>query len=44
MPLEERERLAAYYAPHVDALQRRLDRDFGWDLVNGGLLSDRARA
>jgi len=28
----------------VDALQQRLGRDFGWDLVNGGLLSDRARA
>jgi len=44
MPADERERLAEYYAPHVDALQERLDRDFGWDLVNGGLLSDRARA
>lgn len=43
MPAKERERLADYYAPHVDKLQQRLGRDFGWDLVNGGLVSDHAR-
>ena len=44
MPAEERARMAEYYAPHVAALEKRLGRDFGWDLVNGGLLSDHARA
>jgi hypothetical protein len=44
MPAEERERMAEYYAPHVAALEERLGRDFEWDLVNGGLLSDHVRA
>ena len=44
MPEAERERLAEYYAPHVDKLQQRLGRDFEWDLLNGGLLTDPSRA
>lgn len=31
-----REWLADYYAPHVADLEKRLDRSFEWDLLNGG--------
>ena len=31
-----REWLADYYAPHVSDLEKRLDRSFEWDLLNGG--------
>jgi hypothetical protein len=31
-----REWLASYYAPHVADLEKRLDRSFEWDLLNGG--------
>jgi hypothetical protein len=41
MPLEDRARLADYYAPHVAALEARLGRSFEWNLERGGLLTDR---
>lgn len=38
MAPEDRDWLAAYYEPHVEMLEKRLDRSFCWDLRSGGTL------
>lgn len=38
MAAEDRDWLASYYHPHVQMLEKRLDRSFGWDLSGGGTI------